>query len=484
MGPEKTCEEKRIIGRDLDDSTFWREVGTRFVGRLGHIRNSKTPLARSIDDIPLLDHTPLDTPIKGFKERISAFFHFRRTVIPGVDLMIQEEVKNGTPVYGITGRRATRQWHEMTCAQLEREGTPFTGICMKPKEVSGIESKADGIRALRITDFYEDDRRTTLFLAGLFPGVRFNYIDHGEHLAEDDLTKNPNITVIPIKQLVLPALKLEESAVRNSRLRSLINFVDPTVESFHESFRKVKAPHVTAAGAACSIVGIGIAEYQNITGKHTRGRTALAVGLCLLGATLDLFDGKLARVIRSEMTDEKAKEKDEDWGQAEDPLADGIIEACQAGSAAVTAWKRGDRWGVRLALGRLATTNLPRTAKAIAGCFGIEVPETYRLKDVLHGDIRSFGTSLGRKIPNYGATFVDTAGGISVQNKLDAVTVPANAIVAAERFGTLLTSGRELVLSEKEIRHAKIRTVVLGLESLAFLGVAYFLGKKLLSKQK
>ncbi len=487
MGPERVCEQERRVGVDIDGSVVWREVGTRlFSHYLGFIRHSRVPSVYSVDDIPVLDHTPVDTHMKCLREKIAADLHFRRTAIPGMVQIARDEIKHDRPVHYFTGRRATQQWYDLTEAQFVREGIPFTGIYMKPKGVSGLESKADGIRALGITDFYEDDKATVFFLRRIFPNLRLNYIDHGDHLTEKELADNRNITVIPIRQLVPPIDKPEESVVRNSKLRSLTDFVDPTLESLYENkpfLRKVKAWHVTALGAAFSIAGIGIAEHQNRVGKHPLWRTVLAGGLCILGATLDLLDGKWARLIRSKMIDEKAKKRDEDIGDSVDPLGDGFVEAFQAGSSAYTAWKRRDRWGVRLALGRLATTNLPRTAKAIAGCFGIKVPETYSLKNVLHGDIRPFGTSLDRKIPNYSATFVDTAGAVPVQKGMDAIVVPANVIVATERVGTLLTRG-DLSLSKTDIRHAKIRTVVLGLESLVFLGAVYFIGKKLLAKQK
>ncbi|OGE28649.1 hypothetical protein A2867_04355 [Candidatus Daviesbacteria bacterium RIFCSPHIGHO2_01_FULL_40_11] len=479
--------ETRIVGIDLDDCVLWREVLTRLFGHAKNMALRPALPKKSLDDIPQLDHTPKDLSIKGPKEVISAFFHFRRTAIPGVAEELREEIANGALVYGITGRKATKAWAEMTEAQLIRENIPLTAVYMTPKKSSDLESKADSIRQLEITDFYEDDRRTLRYLAKLFPRVRFNYINHGlAHLTEKELAENPNITVIPIIDVArTKCTSEEESAVRNSELRELTTFADGAVEWLHEkSRRRLRAWHLTALGVGFSILGIELAEYQNRTGKYSLKTTALAFGSAFIGAALDLGDGKLARVERSEMTDEKAKARHEIIGQALDPAADGVIEAWQAGSAAVTAAKNGDRFAAAMALRRLCLVNGPRTAKAIAGCFGIEVPETYRIKDVLHGDIRFFGTSLGRKIPNYLATLVNRIRGVSVQGGADVIASGANGLVTTERLSSLITPKGEKVLSDKEIKHAKTRAIVLGVEGFAFVGAAYLLGKVLLPGKK
>lgn len=483
-GPETKIEkgpeglEKKVIGVDLDDTLFWREVGIRYFGHLKNVLRRPALPNKTLDEIPQYDHTPYDIPASGIKERVSRVWHSRRTEISGMAEMVSEELAAGTDVYGITGRRTSKGWFEMTDDQLRAAKIKLTGIRMTPKGVSGILSKADSIRELGITDFYEDDRRTVRYLARLFPDVKFHYADHGlAHLSKKE-TMNTNIEVIPIREFAPPEKSKKGSVVRNSKLRELTSFIDPAVASFHKKFPKVKAWHVTAAGVILSCAGIHLAEHQNRTGKHSVLTTSAAFVLGGVGASMDVIDGKVATVIRAEMTDEKKRARHETIGQAIDPVADGLIEAFQAGSAAYTAHLRGNRLGTKLALLRLATTNLPRTAKALAGWLGgFKLMETYGIKDVLRGDIRFFGTSLGRKVPNYAATLASP-----VQKTMDALAGPANILVTADRLGVLMNPKGELALSDKDIEHAKVRTLVLGVESAAFIGTAYFLGKKLLKK--
>lgn len=466
--------QKRVIGIDLDDTFFWREVAIRYFGHAKNLLLRPAFPKQTLDEIPRYDHTPYDRK-SSLADYLSRGWHSRRTEIPGFAQMIRDELKNGTKVYGITGRLASKAWYEMTQAQLMEANIELTDIRMKPKGVSGLLSKADSIRELGITDFYEDDKRSILYLSKLFSHVRFNYVDHGlAPLTEKDLEGTENITVIPIRAFC-PVEKKDDSAVRNSGLRKLTDFTNPTIGSLQERFSGIKAWEATALGMAFSIAGIEVAEHQNRTGKYSRKTTALAIALGLVGATIDLLDGKWARAAREKMTDEEAKEKDEMIGQAEDPLADGVIEAWQAGSAFFTARKRGDRSGQIWALRRLTTTNLPRTAKAIAGIWGFKVPETYKI-----GDLRFFGTSLGRKGPNYGATLCDSIDGKALQKPADMVAVSAGVAVTVGRLWSLFTPKGELVLDDKEIKHAIFRTAVLGAESLALLGISHYLGKRYL----
>lgn len=475
-----------VLGVDLDDSVLWREILTRYFGYAKDMILRPSLPKKTLEDIPKLDHSPVDRSIKGPMEIVSAFFHFRRTAIPGITEKIREVIANETPVYAISGRRATKPWFEMTEAQLIQENIPISNknIYLTPKGSSSLESKADCIRELGITEVIEDNKRTALYLAKSFPHVRIDYIAHGlANLSKKDLAENPNITVIPIEEVARAKdVQEKESTVRNSKYRKYTNFSDGAVELLHKNFPWLKAWHLTALGAGFSILGIELAEHQNRTGKHSVRTTVLAFLSSFLGAALDVGDGKKARLERSEMTDQKAIEEDEERGGAIDAAGDGVVEGWQAGSAAYTAAKNGDRLGAKLALLRLATTNLPRATKAIVGCFGFKVPETYRITDVLHGDIRFFGTSLGRKIPNYLATLFNKPKGLPIQTVTDIIAPTASAIVTAKRLSALITPEGERELSAKEMRHARTRALVLGGEALLFGGTAFILGKYLLGQ--
>ncbi|MBI2600015.1 CDP-alcohol phosphatidyltransferase family protein [Candidatus Daviesbacteria bacterium] len=184
----------------------------------------------------------------------------------------------------------------------------------------------------------------------------------------------------------------DQSSVRNSNWRQSTKGLDYPVKIFHHVFPNVKANHITAAGVMLSVAGIELMERQHRLGKSSGRNTGIAIGLTLAGMACDLFDGKLARLTRGEMADEEEKLEDEMKGQAYDPMADGIIEAFQSLASACTASKLGRKKEVSAALFNLATCNLPRTFKAVAGIFGRVVPETYKPYD-----FRFFGTSLGRK---------------------------------------------------------------------------------------
>ena len=476
---------QKRVGYDLDDSVFWREVLTRHVGHAKDLILRPSLPKKSLTDIGELDDTLPDLS-PGIRGRISALFHFKRTAIPGMAEKIQGEAKAGVPLYGVSGRRASRIWMDLTTAQLVREDIPIPGknVRLTPRGYSSLESKAYWIKELGITEFNEDNKRTALYVAKLFPQVQVNYVDHGlASLSPQDLAMYTNIKVIPIEEVArLNGVAKDGSAVRNSSYRKLTDFSDGAVEGLHKGLPWLKAWHLTAAGVAFSILGIELAENQNRTGKYTVKKTTLAFLSSFLGAALDVGDGKKAKRERNEMTDEEEKAEHEAYGGAIDAAGDGIVEGWQSGSAAFTAAKMGDRRAVKLALLRLATTNLPRMAKALVGCFGFDVPETYRITDVVRGDIRFFGTSLGRKNPNYLATLANRPKGIPIQKGADYIAPTANAIVAAERLGAFIAAKGEKALSDQEMRNARTRAVVLGVETLAFGTAAFLLGRHLLKE--
>ncbi len=172
-----------------------------------------SPPTRTLNDILPIDHNPVDIKfsgisgiINGVKENISFRFHSHRTPIPGVAEKIRDEVetvKDNQQIiwYAVSGRRATFRWTQMTVNQLRDMFIPRDNIYLTPVGTSGLDCKADIIRQLGITEFYEDDRRTILFLARLFPGVAFKFVDLGGcSFIEKDREQNTNIEVITFEK--------------------------------------------------------------------------------------------------------------------------------------------------------------------------------------------------------------------------------------------------------------------------------------------
>ena len=262
----------------------------------------------------------------------------------------------------------------------------------------------------------------------------------------------------------------EEVGQRNSEYRELSeSLLGRPVKLFHRRFRGVKADHVSIAGALFSMAGIHLMESQHRAQKYSPKHTLAAVGLVGVGMLLDLFDGKLARVIRQEMTEEKEKYEDEKKGQAKDPLFDGVTETFQLLESAYTAHELGNRIGVKAAIFNLVTSNIPRTFKAVAGIIKKSVPETYKWYDP-----RIFGVSLGRKAPNNLSTFVHEAGVAS-----NVTAGLANIEVAVERLSVVFNPDVKPTLSSKEADFALTRAKYLGIQSLVNLGVGFVAGRVL-----
>lgn len=254
----------------------------------------------------------------------------------------------------------------------------------------------------------------------------------------------------------------DESEVRNSYLRRFANPLNPLVRIYHKKINpKGTAFQVSLGAAVSSIIGIHLMERQHRADRYSKVITTVAVGLMVVGALGDLCDGKLARLIRSEMADPEEARRDEEFGQFIDPFFDGAVETWQLGESAYTAYKLGHKKVVASILFNMVTSNIPRTLKAFVGMFGGNPPETY-----LPDDERFFGTSLGRKIPNYTATLTSD---MDVREGLNRATGIANCLVAADRiFGP----NSDKKLTEKDIAHAKYRAPRLALQSLVNFGVA------------
>lgn len=190
----------RIEGYDVDDTLVGREWVTRFGGAVkGRIIPWSVP-TYTLVDVPVLDREPRN--VRGINTG-SFFFHERRRSMPGVAERLQRSADKGNKLIVISGRPLTVEWSDMTKKQLKREGFPINEVILTPLGMSTTMSKADAIRQLDVVEFSDDDLRTVLVLASLFPDRRFNYIRHGLTnipVRRSQLGTFPNIREIPIQE--------------------------------------------------------------------------------------------------------------------------------------------------------------------------------------------------------------------------------------------------------------------------------------------
>lgn len=182
-------------GFDLDDTIFKRERIIRYFEAVKRKLGISLPKL-TFEGLPKVDHTPVDVPLKGWKEFLAFDFHRTRGAIPGVAERLKEKASQGIPLYGISGRPATQVWAYMTIVQLDHARIPLADLLLTPRGTSGLISKAHGIKLTGVCEYSDDDPDTVFYLARLFPQVQFNYIHYG-------LTPKPrgsNIRVVTIKQ--------------------------------------------------------------------------------------------------------------------------------------------------------------------------------------------------------------------------------------------------------------------------------------------
>lgn len=202
-------EGKRARVFDLDDTLIERgriiRVAGLVIGRLSPHKFSNITLT-DISQLEL-NHDCVDSPIKGLKERISFAVHARRNVYPGVREKLKQIAADGTTILGNTGRPRKKEWINMTEETLDRADILdyFTGIFYTPDGVPTAVSKARAI--LSLTQFYEqvefddDDPRTALFIARLFPNVQVNLVQHGLTgllVSSRELAELPNLKRVAV----------------------------------------------------------------------------------------------------------------------------------------------------------------------------------------------------------------------------------------------------------------------------------------------
>lgn len=181
---ERLVEKARIF--DLDDTLVERQSYVRFGGV---VRGRLFPHSTgdfSLEEIAALElnHSRSDEQIRGLKAKGSFWFHARRKVYPGVKEALEGLDVRDVDLFIATGRSDKAAWVDMTEETLSRANilNYFRRIFYTPEGIKPAVSKAHTIylvsRDYREVEFDEDDPRTALFLARLFPGAQINYRYH------------------------------------------------------------------------------------------------------------------------------------------------------------------------------------------------------------------------------------------------------------------------------------------------------------------
>ena len=175
----------RIV--DFDDTLFVRGTPTRLIGLVGGKLHGAKSLLPTRDDISLLtlQHDATDEDVRTITELFSLYAHSERPLFPGVKKALTILASEGVDVYGNTGRSNRIAWVNMTEEALKKGDVLnlFRGVFYTPEGIKTAVSKAHAIHLLRERYdhlvFDEDDPRTALYVARLFPDVQVNLIHHG-----------------------------------------------------------------------------------------------------------------------------------------------------------------------------------------------------------------------------------------------------------------------------------------------------------------
>lgn len=461
-GPEK-------IGIDFDGTGVKRQAPARWATAVKELFAKVALSGAALEPIPDMDHTPTAILPRGLKERLSLRLQGSRHAISGVPELLAAKISKGIPVYIISGRDATLIWDQTTRKQADREGIPYLDVLLKPVspkkgnrgdkriKISGIDSKAHGIKALGITKFFEDNRKTAVRLAERFPDVEITYIDYGAHIGSRILEKLPNIKVIPAAEWERrrggePQLGI--SATRNSRIRErtshittgFAGVVDRTIPGLSPTHLNILGVAMVAAGSALAI----------------RRRGFLSTVLIVAGSCLDAVDGPLAR------TKAKKDPKSVDFkrGQIYDAIGDRAQEVSGAICRGISAHKRGDKLGELFAFITAVTSTLPSITRAYAETLGKAVPESGK------GVLGLIGTRVGRAAGGILATTFPEIKGVRTQAQIDALMSLSNIKTTIDRLGA--AKNAEITLPSEIREDAKNRLKALGAFGALAIGASLF----------
>ena len=194
--------QKEAHSWDLDDTVFGRGGIVRGLGVVKAVIKPSRLQILTLDQIHEFTRNVADKPITSPLEMISYAAHARRQLIPGIKEEMEEVVAAGEDNYGNTGRSNKRQWVGMTETALDRAGISnlLVDIFYTPDGVKTAVSKAAAIRALltrynKVTH-HEDDPRTAVFIASLFPDVNVVLVEYGSTgrlFSSHEVDRFPNI---------------------------------------------------------------------------------------------------------------------------------------------------------------------------------------------------------------------------------------------------------------------------------------------------
>lgn len=200
-------EAVRLI--DIDDTLVDRGPVLRAWG-LGMSKIKSHGIPRSYG--APRNHEPVDIPIKNPFEMLYLRAHSRRGLLPGAKDGLETAAETGKNVVN-SGRSNKKAWDEMTRISFRRPGIGglFQEFNYKPSGMTSTESKIDV--ALQYEkkgyeiEFYDDDPRTAIDEAQLFPNSKVFYIERGitdRMVSPRILRQYPNLHIVPsFKEAIL-----------------------------------------------------------------------------------------------------------------------------------------------------------------------------------------------------------------------------------------------------------------------------------------
>lgn len=192
---------------DYDDTMFGRERITR---RLAAVKAKLRPSVvyeYPWNEMPIVVREVINKPLEGVAEKVSYAFHARRQIFPFTPQALEAAISQGIDNYGNTGRSSKLPWVEMSEQALIDGGIDsfIIGTFFTPDGMRTALSKAAAIAELR--NYYpdvshvDDDPRTVVFLAGLFPDSTFYLVQYGTNgllYDRETLEEFPNIKPVAV----------------------------------------------------------------------------------------------------------------------------------------------------------------------------------------------------------------------------------------------------------------------------------------------